>query len=728
MIKTLNSLPAQLVRVLEVEFDSEPLALTLFEDFLGSEARDPATIGRWIDVAAGRTTGYGWALRRAAALMLESCAVVHPPDDPAGVEFILTAIAAIPSSGLTIPPGPGIRTEGYTSTEFRGFARQVRARLGRHARIHERIRGRATSPEALRDFIAIARNESRLTLARYFFSPGEVAERAREQTRGSRGFPAPFDWEVVTEEAQLLLREYPEYERRVFQELCHGSRIFWVDESTESRIGSLVEYPLGTVVMVVKPPGSSLEFEIKRAGRKGDTPLSVVYERDGERICSTHRLDGGSMGSNLKAEAFGAAVLNRLFRLIHGCRAPISLTLSHRTVHEIPCGEGEADLLDYLTRPEVFGPGFESMRHAMARSIRSFGEEWDSEPLDAPGDYGLTAAFLAQANPAQAILAGTSSFRLDLLAAYLSHDGADRYFRSGLGVEFTADDSRRFAEEILEEVLGVFHPVAAGACDFGEFVEAVFGEPENRRRSDAIFLSLTQQIGLFWGTLFGLKAYSLGESFVGRNVGLRSVWDRGDWRVRLTFLDHDLLVVPRSGFRPDLALWGVFIDATYVVFTPPSGRRSELDLLASIYRISPATLELGRSSLLRAARSAYRRTRLQLETHREVRQMYEPDCLRDLLNHDDAIAGYARARSRGCQIEEAAQAAAEILRDAGHGEVPATSFAVTLKQYDKFLNFFSCLFDESDPFAEETAAPDPPFADPQMLQASLTDSIRRGFA
>jgi hypothetical protein len=44
--------------------------------------------------------------------------------------------------------------------------------------------------------------------------------------------------------------------------------------------------------------------------------------------------------------------------------------------------------------------------------------------------------------------------------------------------------------------------------------------------------------------MLGARGYSRGESLVARNVGLRSVWADGQWRVKLIFMDHDALSLP----------------------------------------------------------------------------------------------------------------------------------------------------------------------------------------
>ena len=209
----------------------------------------------------------------------------------------------------------------------------------------------------------MARDEPRLTLARYLFTPREVARRVLGEVRTSRGIPAPFQEPFVGDEAEALLSEWPSYERVIVEELAAG--VLWAGEATGRRLNALVEYPIGTVVLVVKPPGSHREIEFKRAGGAGAPPRWVVLERGGGAGSPTHRLDGGSMSASLRCEALNAAAFGRIFRLVHGRRAPISVTLAHHVVREVPRDDGRDDLLDYFTQPDAFGDEFDGVRDAM---------------------------------------------------------------------------------------------------------------------------------------------------------------------------------------------------------------------------------------------------------------------------------------------------------------------------------------------------------------------------
>ena len=178
-----------------------------------------------------------------------------------------------------------VLAEGYTTTELHGFVRELRRRLSRASGVLGRLRGRRTAAGALRDLLLYARKECKLVLARYLFRPEEVAEHILSQVRTSRGMPSPFPEQPfhMREEAQRALSALPEYEARILHRLGQGHPILWVSDRTSSEINSLVEYPLTTVVLVLKPPGSDLELEIKRAGCRGDRLLGIVYDRDGSR-------------------------------------------------------------------------------------------------------------------------------------------------------------------------------------------------------------------------------------------------------------------------------------------------------------------------------------------------------------------------------------------------------------------------------------------------------------
>ena len=673
-----------LVRVLTEEFGDEPLAIELFAKFLGRRGTDMELVRRLATVAVARDAQPSWQLRRAAVLMLEVMIVEIPEADVDVFEHAVRTVAITGQCGFTYPPGQEVLAEGYSSTDPGIFGTQLRRRIRRLARTHIGAHGGQTSPEALRDFLAMARQECRLTLARYLFHPREVAARVRELSRGSRGQAKPFGSKMMNEAAQRLVEEWPAYEREVLAELLDHGRIFWVGDATSSELNALVEYPIGTVALVVKPPASSLEIELKRAGRRGDRPLSIVFSRDGIPVPPSHRLDGGSLAGAAFAEAGAGALIGRLYRLVHGRRAPVSQTIALRSVQEVPCGSGPAHLLDYFTNESVFGQGFEAMRRNMEASVSAFHDEWGTRPLDVPGPLGQTVEFLSQAGVSQAVLGSTSSFRLELLARYLGDDGPDLYFRRGLGVEPSAFDGRRLAETLLYEALGEFDPVACDYRSHGQFVEAVLAQPTNRARADAVYLSLAREIGELWGTLVGLHGYTVGESFVGRNVAVRSVWEQGNWRVRFVTMDHDMMSIPRDRFAPAEIVRGSSRDAAYIHGAPGESRRCEFDWLKSIYRLDAPTMDWGRAVLMQSAADAARRTREAVAENARVRGEFQLHVLEDGADWDKALVAFLRARST--------DAASAVVRAQGRDEETARHWTEVMRDHTLFLEQHACLF------------------------------------
>jgi hypothetical protein len=680
-------LPSPFIRILVEEFGDEALARELFAEFLGRMRFARAFALRLVDVAGGkrRWKRTSWRLRCAAALMLESQIWATPASENGELELILRSIAGSAPGGLRDPSGRSILAESHGTSVPETFVAELRGRMARLERIHRRISDPARKPEALRDFLDISRQPCRLTLARYLFDPRATARQVLARVRTSHGLALPSGSPMVEAEAQSLISEWPEHEQRFLRELLDSAEIFWADESTGGRLNDLVEYPLGTVALVVKPPGSSLEIEIKRAGRPGNHPLSVVFERNGQAVPPSHRLDGGSMKGPAKAEAAAAARFGRLYQLVHHRRAPISHTLTLRSIYEVPTAGCPAPLLDYFTDPEIFGNGFEEMRRDMERSIRSFCNEWTVERLGTPGELGQTVDFLAQVSPTQAVLGGTSSFRLEQLARYLADEGPDLYFRAGLGVTPTKDDARRLAETLSDEILGKFDPVEIVYRRQSEYLDAIFSSPGNRRRADAVFLELSAEAGRFWGTLVALKGYSNGESLVGRNVGLKSVWERGDWRVRIIFLDHDQLSVPSDGFSPPDVLRGWRRDAAHILGEPGQGRKCVSDWLAIIYRVDSAVAKRGRKELLRAAVDAARLTRARLANDPAVRAYFQPDCLMDASDWEAAAAAFVRARRCGRSVKAAIAAGRKLLANRGRPPDFVTRSMDAVEQFAELL-------------------------------------------
>ena len=599
----------------------------------------------------GKSPSAPWDTRRLAILMAENQILQLQPDNLAEFDALFSELR-LKRPGLQNSIAPSVLKEGHSTTEFRAFIVEFQRRLARMDRVHRNMRGPKTMSSAVREFIEHSRRDCKLTLARYLFTPDDVMREVVRYVALSDGVrdvdvsqPRFIDAEIKHNLAML-----PDYEAGILQRLCTGSKIYWVAPGTSTAINSLVEYPLSTVVLVIKPPGSDVEFELKRAGRKGGNALSVVFKRNGRNVPASHRLDGGSMQWLLRYEARSGSKMSSIFRLVHRVDAPMPGYMARNTVFSIPTrnGGGPAPSFRYFTEPHAFGEErFREMRSAMKHAVEVY-ERDEGENLPAVGgDFGLTAEFLSHVAPAQAILCGTSSFRIDKVARYLSSEGAEKYFREYQEVEYSADEARRFADELLDEVLGVYVPPRSAFKNYGDYVDAALAVPANRERANQNFLSLVRQIAEFWGTMLGIRGQSRGESFVGRNVGLRSVWMDGQWRVKLIFMDHDALTLPDleiGHFFAKNMLPGMLLDERHVwgKANPALFPTSLVGYLLSIYRIDSGleaeAQRIAETELLHA----YKKTKHSVLNDRKLRAFLSETFVNRLSDWDEFVAGYLR--------------------------------------------------------------------------------------
>jgi len=687
----------KLLDLLKTEFADARVADGLFAELLRHETYDRGFCLQLFEVA-NEAGGAAWEIRRLAILMLEHQILKLDPANSEEFDFLFTQLNLKPSPRSKNRIAASVLKEGYTTTEVRGFTSEFRRKLERHRHVHEQIRGPRTPLNAVCDFIQLARHDCKLSLARYLFTPNEVVQRILSQLRVSRGVQdldtlAPA---FVARELRRAVDLLPDYEARILQGLSGSSNIYWVAEATSSEFNSLVEYPLTTVVIVVKPPGSELEFEIKRAGRKRPNPLNVVFARDGYTVPPSHRLDGGGMQLLLSYEAKTAARLALVHRLVHGDNAPLAGYVARSNVFSVPTKKGDAQLLTYLTEPQILGKEFRRMRVALGEAVEAFTEEGDAVLPHLRGELGLTAQFIGHVAPAQAILAGTSSFRLDKLARYLSSDGPKSYFIKGLGVPYAKPDARRLADELLEEVLGVYQPPGVSYRSYQNYVADALSEASNRGRADEVYLSLTRQIGKLWGTLLAIRGYSRGESFVARNVGLKSFWSAGEWRVKIIFMDHDALVIPgpqTENFHAHGTLPSMAVDERYIWGKSNEKRfaTSEVGYLQSIYRPARHVCVQGEALALRALKHAYRKTQNELVTNPEMEKLFNRVFIKRLLDWDTLVRGYLKKDSSNAAWKKKMR---KMMAAKGYKRRAFDAYMEIIEKNQDFIRRYALLFED----------------------------------
>jgi hypothetical protein len=495
----------------------------------------------------------------------------------------------------------------------------LRIRIARNEFIHRNLR---QGPAGLRTFLRHTRRECRLYFARYAFTPAEVVAAIRLRTRttpGRAGFP-PLVHPCNVDEAAEAMAMLPAYEREIVRLLIDAKAVYWVDESTPSSLNALVEYPAGTVVLVVKPPGSDLEIEIKRAGVRGPHALDVRYHGEsGALVPRHHHLWGASRGDYLRFEAANSALLARVHRLALGTEAPIPRVVTMSRIESLP---GPVSLLTHFDDPSRR----ESLQAALAYA--------DRPELVTPPRFPARR-FLEATTPSQAILVGTTSFRLERLLAYLN-DCAP----------FDGD-----ANELLDEIIDDYAPPPGTYPTHAEHMTAALAH--NRGAADRTYISLLGQIGRFWGAVLGMRAGSGGESFVIRNAGLRKVWSGHHWQVRFIAMDHDGMNVAgrkQRYFNAPKDVNAFILDQVHIL-GGPIGRcffPGEVGTLKAIYRVSPAVASKGLAEFRTALRQSYKRTLHAMTTDPRIRELFHEGFIDTIREWDRAVVDFVRngARSR----------------------------------------------------------------------------------
>jgi hypothetical protein len=688
-------LPDDLAALLEAELGSSAFTPRLIEVSRADQYIRNTALE--LLASAQGVLGESWSDRCLAVLLLENQLLKLPSHDLTEFDVILNALGLKPQIGHDIPMNAFVLKEGFSTRDFRGFTSELIRKLSRLDRVHASIQRPDCDRVAWQYFIRAARDVSKLTLVRYTFGVEDVlAEIQRglivtegvEDTLSRLGNPSSNH---CSRESLSL----PPFEMEILRRLCADRKIYWVSDRCSSELNSLVEYPLTSAVVVIKPPGSDLEIEIKRAGTRGPRLLDVIAHRNGVDAPISHRLFGGSLGWLAQRETAAADLFSKIFRLVHGKEGPCSKGIMNSSVVTIPAATGETHILDYFTDEQQFGTGFATTRAAMRACAESFPSDTGVVRPSYKGEAGATLKFIAQAIPQQAVIVGSSSFRLDRIALYLSEDGPGQYFRVGLGRGYSLRDVRWLADSVLEEILGEFSVPAVEYLDYSQYIRDAFQVPENRNRADLNYLSVMEQIGECWGTLLAFRGFSDGESFVQRNVGLKSIWKDGRWEVRIIFMDHDDLTVAGGRYS---YLWpwretsGMQRDQVHILGGPMGDEiiPGEVGALKTIYRVSSDVGDAGLRSLKDTLRTAYQKAQAELTTNQELRKLFYPRFLDGYRDFDELVPGFLERDPS--QIDSWEAEADDYLRNKGYESELIAEYTKTVSHFREFFEQMSFLY------------------------------------
>ena len=660
-----------------------------------ADAYDPQLADHLLGMARG-DHDEPWALRCFVILLLESLVARLPPTRVGEHVTLFEQLGLIEKSGRSRRLSKDVLKQGFTTTSLDRFIREFHRRLRRLAPLYDIVERQRFSTSALTCLVRVSGQESRLFLARYLFTPQEVVERVLGRVRTSTGDTnrSIHGHPSVRHEARRTLEALPCFEASIIKALIADPRIFWVAESTPSQLHGLIEYPHGTVVLTVKPPGSHHEFEIKRAGLRKGPPVTVEFEDEhGQPRPPMHRFWGGNMAYSLSWEARQGAQFSQLYRDATDTEPPISHTVSSTLVRSVPTSNGDARIIEYLTDQRVFGAGFDEMRRSLKRSITAFGTEREWYGEKRPGEHGKTLEFLDIIMPGQSTLVGSSSFRLDRLVMYLSERGADHYFEDGLKVSASKGERRGFADDLLDEILDKYHPPEIRYRSHRHYLASAFRMPANRAAADRCYLSIMAQIGTFWAVFLATRTNSRGESFTPRNVGLRKCWDDGRWWVKVIFMDHDdLQLVGRTMryFWPNTILRGINMDRAHLLDGIVAGGRikGSAKYLQEIYRADERLTDRGRQVFMESLRATYRQTFNRLRRESRLREFFVENFINTIGDWDKVMSWYFHLDGSDEQISAWEKKTIGYLETRGYNDRLIREYVRAPRSISYFIDIF----------------------------------------
>jgi hypothetical protein len=682
-----------------MQHDRERDGSTIIAALVERRAYDRDFAHRLLDHALDR--GAAWSARRIAVLALEGQLLslgAAGALDAAPMHEMLPLLVRL---GFMPPAGPchdDVLKQGYTTTDPDGFFRELIRRLSRLAPVHQNLADSAAAPDAVAWFLDVASQECLLTLARAAFGADEiVAEILRRVRVSAAEIDTSEESAQFAEEAKTATDLLPDYEADILARLHREVRSWWFSAATPAAHNALVAWPPGTSALVIRPPGSCAEFEIKRIGVRGPQALTIMFERAGKPLPPSHRLQGGAPLSVLHWEAKNCALLSTLYRRIHREAPPLSAIVQLRKVTSVPRPDGtNVPLLDWFERPEAFGEGFDAMRQALTRSLFAFVRERYVINSVPRSHQARTRAFLQAMTPAQCTLIGTSALRLDTVAAWLGSGGADAYFGGAHGRPPALPEACRFADTILMDILDSYRPPAATG-GYAAYVAAAFAQ--NRAAADRAFLEALGSLGRLWGTLLGLRGYTEGESFVPRNVGLRTVWAGGKWVVRIIFMDHELTNVigkRMRHFHPETVLSGMHKDWVHIVGGRLGGvpRSGTVAALVAIYRADAALAARGRARMIEELRRAYRVTLARMRDDAQVRARFRESFLSALPAWDAVLGLYGASRIGARERARWKGAMRRIMTAHGLDESLIGEYRRAIHRHRRMLQAAPYLFDQ----------------------------------
>jgi DUF971 family protein len=150
--------------------------------------------------------------------------------------------------------------------------------------------------------------------------------------------------------------------------------------------------------------------------------------------------------------------------------------------------------------------------------------------------------------------------------------------------------------------------------------------------------------------MLGARGHSRGESLVARNVGLKSVWEKGEWCVKLIFMDHDGLSLPdleNGHYYAQTAMPAVLLDERHAWgrANPALFPESLVGYLLSIYRIGSEVEKRAQRLAEEELKAAYVKTQRAILNDVRLQAFFSDVFRTRIFDWDDFVRGYLNGRS-----------------------------------------------------------------------------------
>jgi hypothetical protein len=179
---------------------------------------------------------------------------------------------------------------------------------------------------------------------------------------------------------------------------------------------------------------------------------------------------------------------------------------------------------------------------------------------------------------------------------------------------------------------------------------------------------------------------------------LKSVWDAGQWQVKIIFMDHDALVIPGphdKNFLAQNALPEMALDERYIWGGTNAAQfaTSEVGYLRNIYRISEDLGKKGQALASQNLRKAYKKTQRALSTNPKLRALFNEQFVRRLPDWDTFVSGYLQLNGDESAASRWKKEMTKTLAAKGYRADSFENFEKAIDKNREFLERYRRLFD-----------------------------------